>query len=276
MLDQLGGAQPFNEPKLQPCAVNALIDEAAEIERPSAENKQIELRVDTLPSAWVDVDSTQIVRVLLNLLRNAIEATPAGGVVRVSAQAEKGGVTVAVADSGRGMTKEQVSQAFQPGFSTKGKGEGGIGLAVSYLIADAHGGGLDIQSEPGQGPTVRLTLSRAGSAGQAPSGGSGTATMNRMPAQRVVVAMAPSAHRDAVVDALLRHGCGEIAEVETTEEVGAILSEDPEWDVMIRDGSISEIPQSTIPVIDIRDCGDGSDGNAVVQRVVRTLAPTAA
>jgi len=100
---------------------------------------------------------------LLNLLINAVDAMPDGGVLSASVRAADAGraVVVEVADEGHGMTPEQVRTAFEPYFSTKDTGLG-LGLALTRKIVEDHGGSIALESEPGRGTTARITLPLAG------------------------------------------------------------------------------------------------------------------
>ena len=266
MLDQLGGQQPFAEPTLEPCRLDSLVDEAVRIERPTIEAKGVAISVDELPRVWVEVDSTQIVRVLLNLLRNAAEATPEAGRITLGGQAQADTVTVAVTDTGRGMSRDQIAQAFQPGFSTKGGGEGGIGLAVSYMIADAHGGRLEIRSAGSAGTTVALTLNRADRAVRDVDGTRDLRTRRPLEGQRVLLAMADPARRDPVVETLFRAGAADVAEVETAEECAAVVADDDAWDTLAADGSVDTVAADGLRRLDLKETGtDPADLAAAIR-----------
>ena len=120
----------------------------------------------------VDVDEGQIGQVLTNLVMNAVEAMPRGGIVRVAAanrSLEEGNpfmcaagsyVEVAVADHGVGIAPEILERIFEPYFSTKQRGSG-LGLATAYSIARRHGGALAVDSKPDTGSTFRLFVPAA-------------------------------------------------------------------------------------------------------------------
>ena len=110
---------------------------------------------EPLPAVWADRD--QAVQVLLNLVRNALEAMPQGGTLRVSARAERGGVSLSVADTGPGIAPEDLPRLFEPYFTRK-EGGTGLGLAIAQRIAEEHGGRLEVASAPGQGATFTLWL----------------------------------------------------------------------------------------------------------------------
>ena len=108
----------------------------------------------------VMVDANEIEQVVLNLLMNALQALPdSTGTVTVTTRAENGWAEVAVHDDGTGVPPELHSKIFDLGFTTKPAGEGtGFGLPISWGIAQAHGGRLDLESKPGLGTTFTLRL----------------------------------------------------------------------------------------------------------------------
>ncbi len=105
------------------------------------------------------VDALQMQQVFRNLISNGIEAMPDGGTLDISAVVDESAKTVAVRvrDSGVGMTPEQMGKLFQPLYTTKSRGIG-LGLVVVKNLADANGGRVEVQSEPGKGTTFSVTL----------------------------------------------------------------------------------------------------------------------
>jgi signal transduction histidine kinase len=108
----------------------------------------------------------QIQQVLMNLILNARDAMlPRGGTLRVTASQTDEGVQIEVSDTGDGISPENLKDIFRPFFTTKsgpdrpatGSGSG-VGLAFCRRIMDAHGGRIDVESQPGQGTTFRLQL----------------------------------------------------------------------------------------------------------------------
>jgi two-component system NtrC family sensor kinase len=140
---------------------------------PRAAKAGIEIQRRVAPGLpEIQADSHQLVQVVVNLLVNAIQAMPGGGVVVLEAYTEKGYVVWAVADQGVGMGPETIERIFEPFFTTKGVGEGtGLGLSVVHGIVTAHGGHMQVQSEPGKGSRFEAHLPIAGSsvAGKAAS-----------------------------------------------------------------------------------------------------------
>jgi hypothetical protein len=103
------------------------------------------------------MDAEKLKQVIINLLRNAAEAMPEGGAVRLSLSRSEELVRIAVADTGAGMTAAVLAKVFNPFFTTKQDGTG-LGLALSRKIVEDHGGQLVAQSEPGKGTTFTISL----------------------------------------------------------------------------------------------------------------------
>lgn len=128
----------------------------------------IRFEMQITPGLWaVKADRNQLEVALLNLAVNARDAMPEGGDLLVQAENvvsddQEKCVVISVADSGEGMSEETLARAFEPFFSTKAAGHGtGLGLAQVYGFATQCGGAVNIDSAPGQGTTVTITLPRA-------------------------------------------------------------------------------------------------------------------
>ncbi|HTY25300.1 MAG TPA: ATP-binding protein [Desulfomonilaceae bacterium] len=114
---------------------------------------------DDLPPIYSDRD--QIKQALLNLILNAVEAMPNGGMIHVSAGSNRPGnkVRIRVSDTGGGIPKEVQRRIFEPFVTTKEDGKGvGLGLSVVYGIVSQHGGTIEVDSEEGKGATFTLNL----------------------------------------------------------------------------------------------------------------------
>jgi two-component system, NtrC family, sensor histidine kinase HydH len=107
------------------------------------------------PALSLFADPDLLLQVLLNLLKNSISVTDAGGEVHLTAYQHDGGVQIEVSDSGHGMTEEELERLFDPFFSTRKDGTG-LGLAVSHQIVEQHHGRIEVESKCGQGTTMRL------------------------------------------------------------------------------------------------------------------------
>ncbi|HEX6650862.1 MAG TPA: ATP-binding protein [Pyrinomonadaceae bacterium] len=147
-------------PNLQPVRTRELINTATQELRPQVESKGLDFKVDApidLPA--VRVDRSQVERVLANLVVNAIRYTKEGE-IKVSVQPNGNSVAVSVSDTGTGIPQEYLPHIFDkfvqvPGIATGGAG---LGLAISRLIVEAHGGKISVQSEPSKGSTFTFTL----------------------------------------------------------------------------------------------------------------------
>jgi signal transduction histidine kinase len=110
---------------------------------------------DSLPPALADADQVRIV--LGNLVRNAREAMPQGGLLTIRCRADNGHVEVAVSDTGVGIAPEHLSRVMEPLYSTKARGLG-LGLAIARSILEKNHGSLRVTSEPGRGSTFTVRL----------------------------------------------------------------------------------------------------------------------
>jgi signal transduction histidine kinase len=113
---------------------------------------------DDLP--LVVADEAQLTQVFENLTRNAVQAMGDDGCLRVSASAVDGRVHALVEDNGPGIPDADRARVFEPLFTTKAKGMG-LGLALCKRIVEAYGGEIRIDSVPGEGTTVHVTLPAA-------------------------------------------------------------------------------------------------------------------
>ena len=108
--------------------------------------------------APVPLDERVLRRALVNLIENALQAMPEGGVLSVRADPlPSGGVTIEIADSGEGMDEATLGRIFEPYFSTREAGTG-MGLAIARRAVEAHGGSLSARSQRGRGTVMTITL----------------------------------------------------------------------------------------------------------------------
>jgi len=126
---------------------------------------EVDLSVPAHPVA-VRGDREQLVQVVTNLLNNAYEALDGKGRVEVRVTTDPEWAHVFVIDNGPGILPEVATHLFEPFFTTKAEGKGtGLGLAICHGIIDAHGGTIDVESEPGHGATFEVKLRRAAERG---------------------------------------------------------------------------------------------------------------
>jgi two-component system sensor histidine kinase HydH len=152
-----------HEPELREMPVPEVVDRVVALARVEADRASVALDVDSPAVAPVaSLDPQQIEQVLLNLVLNAIEASPPGGRVVLREAVEGNDVVIDVRDEGPGVPEEHRSRIFSPFFTTKEKGTG-LGLAIAHRIATAHGGHLEVvQDRPHRGGWFRVRLPVAG------------------------------------------------------------------------------------------------------------------
>jgi heavy metal sensor kinase len=166
-------------PLLQPESLDlaGLLRAVADQVRPLAEAKGLTLHLQVPDSLPLNGDPDKLIRLFLNLLDNAVKYTPAGGQVTLQATAAVGGwssavtseaspaVIVQVTDTGPGIPPEHLAHIFERFYRadesrSRAAGGSGLGLAIARWIAEAHGGRIEVDSEPGRGSTFSVWLPR--------------------------------------------------------------------------------------------------------------------
>jgi signal transduction histidine kinase len=146
---------------LRPTCLRTVIEEMIDFVSPTARQANVTLTTylpADLPTVALDEDLFK--QALLNLMLNAEQAMPQGGELIVQACGENGGVRLDLIDTGVGISAEQARQVFRPFFTTK-PGGSGLGLPTTKRIVEAHGGSIDVESEPGKGTKFTLRLPAA-------------------------------------------------------------------------------------------------------------------
>jgi len=157
-----------SDPHVCLSSVNTLLEEVRSLMGEALEKSGVKLVVDVTGDLEVPMDGAHIKQVLINLVRNAAEATEGAGTVTLrarAAQAPLGGQTrpvviLEVHDTGTGMAPEVEKRLFDPFFTTKDTGTG-LGLPIAARIVEKHGGTLQYQTQPGRGTTFGVVLPRA-------------------------------------------------------------------------------------------------------------------
>ena len=151
--------------KLNMSEVNlkSLITECVDVYRFVSEEKEISLEVSSLPDVSVYADASRIRQAVLNLVDNAIKYTPQKGRVGIDAQEVEHTVKIRVSDNGIGIAEDEQQQIFNRLYrsphtrSTRGLG---LGLSFVHAIVRAHGGEIQVESEPGKGSSFTIILPR--------------------------------------------------------------------------------------------------------------------
>jgi signal transduction histidine kinase len=146
------------ELKLAPTDLNALIDELRDFYEPHAATKGIVIRTGFAPDLPpILIDGDLFKQAVLNLVLNAEHAMPSGGELILTTRRENSWIVLDVIDTGLGMTEEVRGRIFDAFFSTRPTGSG-LGLPTARKIIEAHGGAIEVQSEPGKGSQFTLRL----------------------------------------------------------------------------------------------------------------------
>ena len=146
-----------------PMSIREILTEAAQAMAPAAEKGGVEVAVACDPELPT-LRSGSLYHVVLNLVKNAVEATPSGGEVRVAARAENDALVIEVADTGPGIPAEVLPRLFEPFYSLKAIGKGtGLGLVISKDLVEKQGGTLTAANRPEGGAafTVRIPFATA-------------------------------------------------------------------------------------------------------------------
>jgi signal transduction histidine kinase len=148
-----------------PISLEAVAHEVIERLAPDLQAQQIAVETNFARSAPpLPADHDQITQVLRNVMINAVQAMPSGGVLRISTAVdaadegpEPATYRMVIADTGCGIPKEKLANVFNPFFTTKERGFG-LGLSRARNVMEEHGGSIEIDSEPGRGTTVTLVF----------------------------------------------------------------------------------------------------------------------
>ncbi|MBI5850462.1 MAG: GHKL domain-containing protein [Planctomycetes bacterium] len=163
ILEQFLGYVRVPELKLARVNLDALLRDVVEFVQPEMHERGVPVRIlGDGADHDVELDADQFRAVIVNLLRNAMDACHDGGEVIVATRSNEREAIVQVIDTGSGMSPEVFAKAFTPYFSTKRQGTG-LGLPTARRIVEQHGGTIQLDSEPGRGTafTIRLPLRAA-------------------------------------------------------------------------------------------------------------------
>jgi two-component system, sporulation sensor kinase A len=106
----------------------------------------------------IECEENQLRQAFINLLKNAMEAMPEGGIISVKVKRQKEGISIFFTDQGCGIPPEKIAKLGEPFYTTKEKGTG-LGLMVSYNIIENHNGRIKVISYPGEGTCFEIFLS---------------------------------------------------------------------------------------------------------------------
>ena len=149
------------KPVLVPEQPAEVLQETLKLLKTEFENRRIGVSVDiTDPVPTVHLDRSQIKQVFFNLVKNALEAMPDGGSLKVVFGVGDAYVDISFIDTGKGIAPEELGRVFEPYHTTKKKGSG-LGLMIVQRIIEEHGGEIELASKPGEGTCFKIRLPRS-------------------------------------------------------------------------------------------------------------------
>jgi len=151
------------EPVMEPVDLNRVIKEAFLMLKGLLTDNSIDVQMDLSPLPDVPGSSVRLEQVIINIITNAKDAMPEGGVLGITTRAEEvngrpcAGLTIS--DTGAGISGENLKRIFDPFFTTKERGKGtGLGLSISYGIIKEHNGDIRVESAPGRGTAFHIII----------------------------------------------------------------------------------------------------------------------
>lgn len=147
------------QPQWNHFMVSDLIAEVCESMAPQLEAQGVEIDLDVPPNTPLWGDKEMVRRALLNLVINSLDVMPQGGDLVITTYDGHHALEIEVADSGPGLSTEQMKRLFEPFYTTKDRGTG-LGLSVVYHVAEAHGGTIEATNCPEGGAAFTLKIPR--------------------------------------------------------------------------------------------------------------------
>jgi len=162
--DLISNMKTFYKPgegKVREIDINELLKEIFMLNRKYLEDNRVKLNFVKSSGVKIECIPDQIKQVIINLITNAVEAMPSGGILSVETITDpnKDNINIVFADTGVGIAEDDISHIFDMFYTKKPKVKGvGLGLSVSYGIVKSHGGTIDVKSDEGEGSRFTLTL----------------------------------------------------------------------------------------------------------------------
>lgn len=147
-------------PNFERASLKDILDATLDFLKHEIQNRDVLVEVvcpEEIPAT--QVDQGQIRQAFYNVIRNAIQAMPGGGILKITLSSDDRFVTVSFRDTGEGISPDHLSDIFQPYHTTKSEGSG-LGLMIVQRIIRDHGGEIEVDTEPGVGTTFKLYLPR--------------------------------------------------------------------------------------------------------------------
>ena len=152
-------ANPFKGPPRASDTVVNLLQDAIKIMMFQASDQRVQVDFSSPPEFEKIITEADLYYVFINIIKNALQAMPQGGCLKVNCSLHDGQMEIAFQDNGAGLTAEEMDHIFQPFYSTKEGAQGlGLGLPICQKILARYDGHLAVESQRGQGTTVRVLL----------------------------------------------------------------------------------------------------------------------
>ena len=145
------------KPSLEREDLSALVRDLVAFVGPELEASGVAIELDLPDDLPAEIDENQLRQALLNLVRNAMEAMPDGGTLRIAGRVTESGVELEIRDTGVGMGDQDLAHIFDPFFTTK-RGGTGLGLSLTHQIVSQHNGTIRCESAPSRGTTFTVQL----------------------------------------------------------------------------------------------------------------------
>ena len=151
----------FSNPEIksmEPLLLQEELEQVVQLLQPLAKRNSVKIVSMFSPGVEIEGDKQKFHQCLVNIMKNAIEAMPKGGILTVETESTQTTVSVLIKDTGSGMTLEQVTRLGEPYYSTKGSKGTGLGITVVFSIVRAMNGTIHVESKIGEGTTFKFTF----------------------------------------------------------------------------------------------------------------------
>ena len=224
--------------QLQPVTadINDAIKDVVEMTRPRWKNAMeqhghtIQIELDLGPQCYSRIHVSDFREVLTNLVFNAVDAMPHGGTITIRTKLCKDMVLIELADTGIGMSKEVASNIFDPFYTTKGIGNSGLGLSVSWSLITRGGGEIQVKSKPGKGTIFTIKLPKA----DPPARVSSVIDTDQAPSEHRLLVVDDDEDVLWIIQDMLRFKGYKVVAVTDGEEALAILEKE-DFDLVLTD-----------------------------------------
>jgi signal transduction histidine kinase len=159
-------ANPYKAPPRASDSLHNLLQDAIKIMMFQASDQRVPVSFHPPPEFGKMIVEADLYYVFINIIKNALQAMPQGGELKIHGFLDESRVEVSFTDTGPGLSPEELEKVFQPFYSTKQGVQGlGLGLPICQKILDRYDGRLAVESQPGRGTTVQVILPRLESGG---------------------------------------------------------------------------------------------------------------